>query len=211
MKYSFENSDYFAIRIFGNTFIYTLSPFQEYSKNASTSSVYLSSDESFHRLNNDFKQWLKLVIEDMEIESPLETLSDPIIKFYANEIIEDIEFFNDDKLPFSSKYHSKIHQLLNSHERFISDELKNENESENPELSKINELGLALEITNRLNQDLPRLTKTEILNNWSIVLSVIKKWSYKAFLAYLRIDQNTEYRLSKSIGSLFGSSISGIL
>lgn len=207
ISYRFRNTDFYFHIYF--TLVSDLIYWQYYPySNTSTkpTSVAQSSSNSstiYKSLSDTLILWKKLCEDFRSIENPIKFFQiDDYIKFYADEILVELpENETDSKLPLSSLKQSMAIKLLNLQIQFLDTEI---NGIEDLKSEKYKDLFFAKKLLEKIKEDLPRTTTSDVKKNWIISLACIKKWCFDKFLAFLSADKNSHYDLSRTLGSFIG-------
>ena len=162
-----------------------------------------NSNGTFNQLKNSFTTWKNIIIQVRELQNPFDYFKvDKFLKFYSDEIITDLPITEDQNLlPMSSEKQKVAVKLLSQQKEFLQNEL---NEIVDKDSEKYADLNLAKSFVEKIEEELPRLTEEEVKRNWAISLAGIKKWCENKFLTFLSADKNTDYNLSRSLGSFIG-------
>ncbi|MGE0020711.1 MAG: hypothetical protein AB7S72_13650 [Draconibacterium sp.] len=164
--------------------------------NANDSKVY-------NQLLDSLKSWLKIVKTVLQLDNPLTFFEiDDFIKFYSNEILDEIPISDEEnKFPLSSEGQKKAIDLINIQEKFLIIEIE---EIEDKTSEKYHDLELSRKLIEKIKEELPRTTVADLKRNWAISLGSIKKWCSEKFIQYLIADKQTNYDLSRTLGSFIG-------
>lgn len=207
ISYRLKNTDYYFNIFFTTTtdlIYWTYYPYARTSTNStSVAQVNISNSGVLPNLMNSLINW-KQHIEDFKcVDNPINYfLVDDFIKFYSDEIQEEIpEIENESIYPLSSAKQVKALNLIELQIEFINNEI---NDIGDQTSEKYYDLINSKKLIERIKEDLPRITVAELKRNWSISLAGIKKWCNEKFLQFLNMDKETEYDLSRSLGSFIG-------
>lgn len=164
--------------------------------NANDSKVYI-------QLLDSLKSWLKIVKTVLQIDNPLTFFEiDDFIRFYSNEILEENPISEEEsKFPLSSERQRKAIELINIQQKFLLNEIEG---IEDKTSEKYHDLELSRKLIEKIKEELPRTTVADIKRNWAISLGSIKKWCSEKFIQYLIADKQTNYDLSRTLGSFIG-------
>lgn len=164
--------------------------------NSNDSSVYT-------RLSNSLRSWLKIVTTVLQTENPLAFFEvDDFIRFYSNEILDEIPITEEEnKFPLSSEKQKIAIDLINIQEKFLKKEIES---IEDKTSEKYHDLQLSKKLIEKIKEELPRTTAAEVKRNWTISLGSIKKWCGEQFIKFLIADKQTNYDLSRTLGSFLG-------
>lgn len=156
-----------------------------------------------NELLDNLRQWKYIINETDELENPLNFFkTDPFIKFYAGEFIEEIQIDEEDKnRPLTSKQRAEFIELIKKQSDFLAIELSNIKDDTS---EKFQDLTTSQRILTELSENIPRMTTAQVKQNWAISLGAIRKWCEDQFIKFLNIDKNTKYDLSRSLGSFIG-------
>lgn len=157
----------------------------------------------FSRLMESLINWKQYIENYKDVENPIKFFSvDDFIKFYSDEILVEIpEFENESKFPLSSVRQVKALKLIERQIEFLDNEINNvQDHTSEIYYDLIN----SKKLIEKVREDMPRITATELKKNWAISLGYIKKWCTEKFISFLKIDKETDNELSRTLGSFIG-------
>lgn len=207
ISYKKKNSDFFFAIFFTvsrDLINWKYYPYNNTSSRPTSTKENDSNDASvYKRLLSALKSWLQLVTNLIEIENPLRFFEiDDFIRFYSDEILTDFPISDEEKkFPLSSKKQQKAIDLINIQEKFIEKEIE---KIEDKTSEKYQDLDLSRKLLERIKEEIPRKTAAEIKRNWSISLGGIKKWCSEKFIQFLIVDKQSNFDLSRTVGSFMG-------
>ncbi|MFK8038751.1 MAG: hypothetical protein AB8B74_10710 [Crocinitomicaceae bacterium] len=154
-------------------------------------------------LMNDFLRWKSNLVELETIDNPLEFFNiDDFVKFYAGEFIGEFVITEKDEIePLSFAQKSRIIGLISKQSKFLDNEISTTTEMY-PE--KLNDLKVSKDVLEQILIDMPRMTVSEVKRNLALPLGAIRKWCEDKYIAFLLRDKESDYELSRSLGSFIG-------
>jgi hypothetical protein len=207
ISYRIKNLNFYFIIYFitGSDLIHwKYYPYNKTSTKSTTVGQASTSDPSvFSRLLSTLISWKQLIENYKTIENPINFfLVDDFIKFYSDEILEEIpENETENKFPLSSAKQIKALKLIELQIQFLDREIIN---TEDQSSEKYNDLVNSKKLIEKIRENLPRLTASEVKKNWSISLAGIKKWCGEKFIQFLKLDKESGHDLSRTLGSFIG-------
>lgn len=207
IRYSQKNTTFFFeidYLLKGDFINWKFYPFAKNStKEKITERIILDNAIKKNELLSDLRLWRNNIIEIDKLENPLDFFkTDNFIKFYASEFIEEFNIEEqDEKSPLPTQYRKKILELLNKQIEFIKIELSG---IEDIDSEKYQDLTTSQELLSEISENIPRMTIADIKRNWAIPLGAIRKWCEDQYLKFLILDNNSDYKLSRSLGSFIG-------
>lgn len=161
----------------------------------------VTNESIYQELIKNLTHWNSKLTDIYSLENPMNFFSDKFIEVYAYEVLEEIETVNhENEIPLPSKKQEKALLLLDKHKKFIEIEIK----SSNGNSEKIKDLEIAKKNITEIEENITRMTISEVKYKWAIAFGVIIKWSAEKFLKFVKLDRASGQDISRMLGSFIG-------